>query len=872
MADVFISYAREDVKFVRRLHEALADRDRQTWVDWEKIPKGAEWLAEIYAGIDSAEAFLFVISPDSVTSSVCGNELQHAVERNKRLFPIVWREAEGESVDNTLAKLNWIFFRDSDNFDASLGDLLTALDTDLDWVRVHTRLLVRAVEWEKQNRETSYTLRGPNLKDAEEWLVRAADKEPKPIGLQTEYVLASRKAVTVRQRITFGAIAFGMIVAVALSVVAYFQNQEKMRQQKIALARQLINQAEALRDPPPDEPDARDSLEESVRAAVQALAHFNDLGMRSVEADQAVREGMALLPKLVGEHDPKLGEIKASAFTPTGQFLAIADNRSQVVVWDVVRERQVAGWNLALPAMKSILAVDISVDGAYLATLTYDASPGVNVSTVTIWQLPDGTPRKRFQRQGRLEKLRLSSRGEYAYVFGSGSLWGWNIADGEQLAPVVDGQFIYDLAFSPDGQHKAVTFRKKDTRDYVVRIEDVKTGEEKQRWEEQERIESLRWTTDSKMVLVGTKATVLSRDATTGNLDISYRLDGSGLMLSPDRRLVAQRLKNYTVQVRSATSGHESFRLTHDTEVKAMTFRPDSDSIVTLSAVDRKIRVWKLGGSRWFVDLSHDDPLTRVDFSVDGELLFTGSAADTRWWRLPAKNEALEPPRQSSDSGQAAILSQFRARTSGWPISAGEKNRVDISNGNGRHLKSVEFPSPVVGAAVSRDGDRLAVATGTITRGGWELSLEIWDLNRHKRLDALPYPRLVEDAYRGIISFSSDDRFIVTGSQEGFTLWNAGKLAQVATVYHAAPRTIAFQPYGTLVATSGRDQKIRIWEPISKLEVARIVATEPVQGLVLSPDGRWLTTLSVEGVAQLWLLQPSDVIAQACARLRAPCP
>jgi len=172
MADVFISYAREDVKFVKELHKALADRSRASWVDWERIPKGAEWLAEIYAGIDSAEAFLFVISPDSVTSSVCANELQHAVERNKRLFPIVWREAERESVDNTLAKLNWIFFRDSDNFDASLRDLLTALDTDLDWVRVHTRLLVRAVEWEKQNRETSYTLRGPNLKDAEEWSLR----------------------------------------------------------------------------------------------------------------------------------------------------------------------------------------------------------------------------------------------------------------------------------------------------------------------------------------------------------------------------------------------------------------------------------------------------------------------------------------------------------------------------------------------------------------------------------------------------------------------------------------------------------------------------------------------------------------------------
>ena len=65
MADVFISYSRKDKDFVRDLHEALAARERDTWVDWEDIPLTAEWLAEIYAGIEGADAFVFVISPDS---------------------------------------------------------------------------------------------------------------------------------------------------------------------------------------------------------------------------------------------------------------------------------------------------------------------------------------------------------------------------------------------------------------------------------------------------------------------------------------------------------------------------------------------------------------------------------------------------------------------------------------------------------------------------------------------------------------------------------------------------------------------------------------------------------------------------------------
>ena len=33
MADVFISYSREDIQFAQRLHHALESRDREPWVD-----------------------------------------------------------------------------------------------------------------------------------------------------------------------------------------------------------------------------------------------------------------------------------------------------------------------------------------------------------------------------------------------------------------------------------------------------------------------------------------------------------------------------------------------------------------------------------------------------------------------------------------------------------------------------------------------------------------------------------------------------------------------------------------------------------------------------------------------------------------------
>ena len=169
MADVFISYSRKDRDFVRDLHEALAERQRDTWVDWEDIPLTAEWLAEIFAGIEGADAFVFVISPDSAESEVCRQELAHAVEHNKRLITVVRRDVKAEAVPPPLGSYNRIFFREGDDFDEAFRSLVKAIDMDLDWVRAHTRLLTRAIEWDGRKRDASFVLRGSDLHAAEEW-------------------------------------------------------------------------------------------------------------------------------------------------------------------------------------------------------------------------------------------------------------------------------------------------------------------------------------------------------------------------------------------------------------------------------------------------------------------------------------------------------------------------------------------------------------------------------------------------------------------------------------------------------------------------------------------------------------------------------
>lgn len=203
MTDVFISYSRKDKPFVQVLHQALAESKYDAWVDWEDIPITADWWEEIKAGIEAADTFIFVISPDSVASRVCGREVDHAMAHNKRLMPIVRREVSARlPLKESLKRHNWLYFRDADGFEQSFQKLVKALDTDLEHTREHTRILVRAIEWEQKQRSESLLLRGDDLLEAEQWIAESTGKAPLLTDLQQTYIKTSRSVEDANQQAT----------------------------------------------------------------------------------------------------------------------------------------------------------------------------------------------------------------------------------------------------------------------------------------------------------------------------------------------------------------------------------------------------------------------------------------------------------------------------------------------------------------------------------------------------------------------------------------------------------------------------------------------------------------------------------------------
>lgn len=222
MSDVFISYSRRDQGFVRRLHGRLAADARDAWVDWEDIPPSAQWWSEIERAIEAAQAVLFVLSPDSVVSETCRRECEHAARCNKRIVPVVARDVEPGSAAQLLGGIQWLFLRDGDDFEAGYRQVIAALETDLEWVRTHSRLLVRAREWETSGRDRGFLLGGADLAESERAVLGAIGKQPVPAPIQVEFLAASREGqVDLQRRQLRGFYLVSIVYGALQSVVSY---------------------------------------------------------------------------------------------------------------------------------------------------------------------------------------------------------------------------------------------------------------------------------------------------------------------------------------------------------------------------------------------------------------------------------------------------------------------------------------------------------------------------------------------------------------------------------------------------------------------------------------------------------------------------
>jgi hypothetical protein len=217
---LFVSYSRKDGQFVDLLVKSLQESRFAVFRDVEEILPTEEWRGRLKSLIGKADTIVFVLTPESAASEVCLWESNYAKQLNKRIVPIVARDLGEIKPPEALRELQYIFFTDDKTFHVSLHQLVRALNTNIDWIREHTRLGELARRWDDHGRYVSLLLWGEPLKQAEQWLSGQPDEAPEPDGVLRAYIKAGRKMAAWRKRIAIAAAFAGLILV--LAVPAYF--------------------------------------------------------------------------------------------------------------------------------------------------------------------------------------------------------------------------------------------------------------------------------------------------------------------------------------------------------------------------------------------------------------------------------------------------------------------------------------------------------------------------------------------------------------------------------------------------------------------------------------------------------------------------
>lgn len=860
--DVFVSYSRPDREAVVSLTAGLATRGKRAWVDLEDIPPSAEWMTEIRSAIDAADAYLVVVSPDVARSSVCAAELEHARLGGKRIVPVLVRATDPGTVPKSLAALNWI--------DATGGvtgqvrdRVVQALETDLDHVKAHTRLLVRASEWATRSEPRSLLLRGEDLKEAEALLVAAQGKEPAPTPVQARYVQASRQGVSRRQRITVGAVAIALVISLVLSAVALIQRSQAKQAQARAEEQTAVANSRAL--------------------AAQALVHMDrDLGLAALLSLEAYRtaptqealdvlhiaaqRSYAIERTLAGsgvgtaEFDQK-GRI-AAAFSPDGELVAASDPAGGVVIWsadsgDVVARS--AGSSTPVFALAFSPSGDVLAAGGAAGGVTQlDPRTGVEIAP----PINVGDPVSSLAFSPDEEVIAVGTR--------VGNVVLLDPSDGVTLAGPrrlgrggFTGEFrtISGLAFSPDDKRLAIGVERGDL--FLVSADDLRGR--RQLDANAHAVWSPEFSPDGRTLAAGILNKSSAADGSVliwdvKSLGLLQRLEGHtdqifDVSFSPDGRILASASADATVRLWDLTTGQQigDPLLGHPNDVQSLDFNPTGTRLVSAGA-DGSVILWDVasrlvGGGGLVNVVAFADGgrrlLSTEPFSygepIPPDPAFPGGGGDIFRWNTTTWARVGEPIQGEYVAGMAVGPdgTWFAGGTVDggvlrWPTDGGSTPDQSLAS-----VDDVLFGM----VAVSPDGRTIAV-------GGFD-GLHLWDLATG---DALPVTLPGYDNVVYGVAFSPNGKVLATGDWDGrvriwdTTTWKPihNPLAEGLQQVYA----VTFNPTGALFAAAGFDGSVIVWNTSNWKRVRELTISDAAISIAFSPDGRVLAVGTEAGEVQ----------------------
>jgi WD40 repeat protein len=826
MTDVFISYDMGSRPLAIRLREVLEKHGKTVWVDWQGLRPSDKWLDEIFRAIEAAHTVVLIVTPQFLVSKNCNAETKLAADLNKQIVPLLNTEVDRSELPLVITERHWILWKDGSDFDAAASSLVDAIDIDRDWVRSHTRLLTRALEWERNNHDPSFTLRGRDLQNAELALTLEKNQKPHLVPLQVEYILRSRQDVNRRYRIGLGASALAVMTIAIFGLLLWQQRHE-----------QTLTLASSIREKGIYALGANDAL-----AAELLFAHafnINDAG----GSRESLLEARARSPKLVW----------SSPATPGRSILSISDDGRYFVA---ARERSIEIWDSdTRQKIRELPGTGYQLGAFDPRSFTLALSRGREIDYWDLNSSRESRP-KRILAAVNVTSMRLASGGVRLIAGGiTGNIFVWNLLDADTVPQMeLRGHTdrVTSLATTKDGR-----LLISGSWDDKVGVWDLESGR---------RVAYLSGHDDSILAVAlngnedlvasaGWDTTIIIWDLKTGRAlrELSgHRGAILNLMFSPGRNFLVSTSEDRTARLWDVDKGRPVLTLAgHGRDVAFVGYR-DSGATqeITTGDLGGNVRVWDLeaiGHRDEFRTLrGHAAAVTMFDFHPQRPWLISSSVdATLRLWDWQAQ-KTLRTIKQSNR------ISSVRFSPDGRQFAATPKGDAiqvwDLESGSATAL----------GAEYSNDGFRyLAYSpdSSLVAAGSDNGMLRVWEVKTGKLKASFVAH---SDKIQGL-AFSPDGKLLASSADDsGVKLWSTQdwKLVWDMLGHGSGVYQISFSRDGKTLISASDDKTARLWNVATGKQLgAPLMHDSPVWTADFSPDGKFVATGSDDATVRVWTLR-----------------
>jgi WD domain, G-beta repeat len=284
-------------------------------------------------------------------------------------------------------------------------------------------------------------------------------------------------------------------------------------------------------------------------------------------------------------------EIKSVALSHDGRYAASGSRDQTVRVYDL-SAKETKETHLIRGHTKEVWAVAFHPNHRQLFSASWDA-------TVRLWDFKTGNEIKRWTHPKDVNGLALSrDLGTMLTGCDDEKARLWNVSTGDEIRAFTGHtNYVYAVAFAPDGRHIAT-----GSVDKTVRVYELSTGKLVKSFDgHNEAVTNVAFPADSRHVLSSGDSVIHIWEVASGK-ELPRRFEG------------------------------------HSGRIPAMAISPDGRRLLT-GGDDKTVKLWEVATGKMLHSFTgHADTVTCVAFSPDGRRAVSGSYDKTvRVWNLPTR-------------------------------------------------------------------------------------------------------------------------------------------------------------------------------------------------------------------------------------------